>query len=168
MLQIIRLVLERLREAGLKLKPEKCNLFKTETKFLGHVISEKGITTDPEKIDAVKHWPTLTCAKDIHSFLGSSYYRRFIKSFAQIAKSLYQLINLKPKQFKWEQRHEEAFSTLKQQLTGNNILTYPNYTPPPGKFVVDTDSSDEAIGGVLSQYDSQGLLRPIAYGSKTL
>ena len=63
-------VLQRLRNAGLKLAPEKCFLFQKEVKYLGHVVSEEGITTDPEKIEAVKLWPRPTNAKELHSFIG--------------------------------------------------------------------------------------------------
>src|SRR5438093_2733235 len=152
MLQRLRSVFERLRMAGLKIKPGKCDLFKTDIKFLGHMVSETGIRTDLQKIEAVKNWPTPKVPKEIHSFLGlAAYYRKFIKNFAKIAQPLYALINLKNKDFSWTEIHERAFQELKKELTGDNPLAYPDYTPPVGKFILDTDASDTAIGATLSQ-----------------
>ena len=131
MMERLRLVFQRLREAGLKIKPEKCNLFQTNIKFLGHMVSEAGISTDPDKIEAVKNWPTPTTAKEIHSFLGlAAYYRKFIKNFAAIAQPLYQLINLKSKDFVWTEVHDIAFNSLKNHLISETLLAYPDYTPP--------------------------------------
>ena len=75
----LREVLSRLRAANLKLKPSKCFLFQETVKYLGHVVSERGIATDPDKVRAIKNWPTPTSVKDVRSFVGlASYYRRFI------------------------------------------------------------------------------------------
>jgi len=127
------------------------------------------IGIDPDKIEAVKNWPIPKKAKVLHSFLGlSAYYRKFIKNFAAIAQPLYQLINVLDKNFLWTEEHETAFNTLKKHLISDNILSYPDYTAPVGKFVLDTDASDKAIGATLSQYNKEGILKPIAYGSKAL
>ena len=79
----------RLKQHGLKLKGSKCEFFKTEVKYLGFVVSEEGIKTDPEKISVIKNWPELTNVKDLRKFLGfTSYYRRYIKDYAKIARPL--------------------------------------------------------------------------------
>ena len=164
----LRKVLTRLKKANLKIKPEKCKLCLKKIKFLGHEVSEQGISTDPEKIKVVENWKTPETSGEVHSFLGlAAYYRRFIKGFATIAHPLYQLINVKPKDFKWEEKHQNAFQKLKSELIGENILAFPNYKEPIGTLVLDTDASLVAIGGCLSQYQ-EGILRPIAYGSKSL
>jgi hypothetical protein len=130
MLERLRKVFTILQQAGLKIKPSKCKLFQTRIKFLGHMISEEGIQTDPDKIDAVRDWPTPKNAKEAHSFIGlAAYYRRFIKNFAQIAQPLYQLVNVPPKDFQWFPEHQHAFDKLKEQLTFPNLLAYPDYTP---------------------------------------
>ncbi|KAK3105091.1 hypothetical protein FSP39_017124 [Pinctada imbricata] len=82
----LEMVLTRLSEANLKLKPSKCLLFQKQVSFLGHIVSADGIQTDPKKIEAVKNWPTPKTQRHVKSFLGlASYYRRFIKGFAEIA-----------------------------------------------------------------------------------
>jgi len=84
------LVLERLRSAGLKLKPQKCALFQKSISFLGHVVTEEGIGTDPTKTEVVKRWPVPRSVREVLSFLGlASYYRRFVPNFASIAGPLH-------------------------------------------------------------------------------
>ena len=85
--------LNRLREHHLKLAPNKCHLFCTEVKFLGHVINATGITTDPDKICAVRNWEQPVTFRDLRRFMGFiSYYRRFVEHFASVAAPLYKLI----------------------------------------------------------------------------
>ena len=90
-------VLQRLRDANLKLQPAKCRLCKDEVNFLGHVVSAEGVATDPSNIIKVKEWPTPTDSREVQQFLGlATYYRRFIKGFAAIAKTLYRLTEMGP------------------------------------------------------------------------
>lgn len=80
-------VLTRLREFGLS--PEKCQFFKTSVRYLGHIVSEKGVETDPEKIVALTTWLKTTNIKELKSFLGfSGYYRHFIRDYAKIARPM--------------------------------------------------------------------------------
>ena len=89
----LRAVFEKLKAACLKLKPSKCDFFKKEINYLGHVVSEKGVSTDPKKIKAVTEWPQPTTVTEVRSFLGFvSYYRRFIPNFSKVAKPLNQLL----------------------------------------------------------------------------
>ena len=82
-------VCQRFRSVQLKLRPEKCQLFQREVHYLGHVVSQHGIATDPAKISAVKDWKTLRCTQEVKSFLGFvGYYRRFCPDFATIARPL--------------------------------------------------------------------------------
>jgi hypothetical protein len=157
-------ILSRLRLAGLKLKPEKCALFQKAVSFLGHVISEDGISTDPAKIKVVVDWPTPTCQKDVRSFLGlANYYRRFVKNFAKTAATLNAALK-RGGTFTWTAEMQESFDTLKSLLTSPPILAMPTDT---GEFVLDTDASDFAIGAVLSQRQD-GVERIVAYASRSL
>ena len=82
-------VLERIRKANLKLKPSKCELFKTEISYLGHIVSANGVATDPKKIRAVQEWAVPLYVTDVRGFLGfCNYYRRFIKDYTSLARSL--------------------------------------------------------------------------------
>ena len=112
----LSLVFDRLRAAGLKLAPKKYNLFKTEVTFLGHVVSSKGISTDPRKIQAVTDWPVPVNVKELRSFVGlCSYYRKFIRDFATIAEPLHRLTE-KNSKFEWTAECDSAFSRLKELL----------------------------------------------------
>ena len=89
----LKAVISKLRATGLKLKPTKCDLFKQQINYLGHVVSKEGVSTDPDKITAVTEWPQPTTVTEVRSFLGFvRYYRRFIPNFSKVAKPLDQLI----------------------------------------------------------------------------
>jgi len=86
-------VLQRLHEFGLKVKPSKCILFRTEIKFLGHLVSAAGVRPLPDKVSAITDWPTPRCLRDVRAFYGLiGYYRRFIEGFATIAEPLTRLM----------------------------------------------------------------------------
>lgn len=164
----LRSVFQHLRKANLKLKPEKCKLLKNRVKFLGHVVSHDGIETDPDKTEHVRDWPEPTNISELRSFLGlTTYYKRFVPNFAQIAEPLYSLTR-KGAVFQWASSQQTAFDQLKSCLTRAPILAYPDFRDSAGVFVLDTDASDVAIGGVLSQRQKDGSERVIAYGSRTL
>ena len=157
-------ILQRLIEAGLKLKPKKCFLFRKQVAFLGHVVSAEGVGTDPEKIKAVQEWRTPRDLTDVRSFLGlCSYYRKFVPHFSEIAKPLTRLTE-KGAPFLWGTEQEESWAQLKQKLLTAPILAYPD---PRLKFTVDCDASGYGIGAVLSQVQ-EGRERVIAYGSRSL
>ena len=157
-------VLSKLQEAGLKLKPRKCQLFKKEVEYLGHIVSASGIKTDPKKIQAVRDWPEPNNVTELRSFIGlCSYYRRFILGFANIAKPLHRLTS-KGEPFVWTCECSQAFEKLKNCLCEAPTLAHPDFTK---EFILDTDASDFAIGAVLSQV-FDGKERVIAYASKTL
>lgn len=160
----LQLVWQRLREANLKLKPSKSELFQTSVKYLGHVVSAEGLKCDPEKILAVKQWKPPSNVTEIRSFLGfASYYRKFIPQFATIASPLTALTK-KTTEFIWSDQCDEAFRSLITKLTEAPILTYPTTTD---EFVLDTDASNTGIGSVLSQIQN-GEEKVIAFASKTL
>ena len=110
-------IFSRLREAGLKLKPTKCDLMAEEVSFLGHVVGRNGIQCDPKKVEAVREWRVPTSVTEVKSFMGlSSYYRKFIKDFSKTAEPLNSLTK-KVQEFDWTDKCQMAFETLKAKLT---------------------------------------------------
>lgn len=157
-------VFERIQGAGLKLNLKKCELFRQEVKFLGHKITTEGVHTDEDKITAVKEWPAPKNIHELRSFLGlCTYYRRFVPNFANVASSLHNLTR-KNQVYHWKEEHEVAFQQLKKLLCEAPILTYPI---PESKFILDTDASNQGIGGVLSQ-EINGQEKVVAYFSKIM
>lgn len=157
-------IFEKLRTHNLKLQVDKCEFLRKEVAYLGHIISEKGVKPNPDKIQAILNIKTPKNQKDIKSFLGLvGYYRKFIPKFAHISKPLTKLLK-KDTPFNFDENCIQSFNTLKQSLTQEPILQYPNFNEP---FVLTTDASNEAIGSILSQ-GQIGKDLPISYFSKTL
>lgn len=174
-------VFSRLKQHGLKLKPSKCEFFKTSVSYLGHVVSQDGVETDPDKLKALTTWPVPQNVKQLRSFLGfTGYYRRFIKDYARLAKPLNDLLvghptnpgsdNQKKKKkrdkvpWQWGELQQSAFDTLKEKLSSPPVLAYADFKRP---FIVHTDASTEGLGAVLYQVQD-GLERVVAYASRGL
>ena len=156
--------MERLRQARLRLQPDKCEFLRYKVSHLGHITSEDRVKPDPKKIEAVSKFPRPKKAKNIKQFLGlAGYYRRFIPNFSKIAKSLTQLLK-KDITFKWLKNQENAFNNLKTALTTKPILQYPDFSK---SFNLMTNASGYAISGILSQ-GPIGKDLPIAYASRLL
>jgi hypothetical protein len=163
-------VFTKLRNCRLKLKLAKCDFFKEEVKYLGHIVSEKGVSTDPKKVSAVVEWNTPKTMKELKSFLGlASYYRRFMKGFSQIAKPLYDQTRgyekRKSQPLQWSTECDTAFKTLKEKLVTAPVLGYADFTKP---FILETDASLIGLGAILSQQTEEGGCRVISYASRTL
>jgi hypothetical protein len=153
-------VLQRLRDHQLYAKLSKCEFWLKEIKFLGHTISQDGISVDPEKVQEVMNWKPLTTVRQIRSFLGlAGYYRRFILDFSRIAKPMTELLK-KGVKYDWSHKCEDAFHTLRQHLTTAPVLAQPDNTKP---FEVYCDASGTGLGCVLMQDN-----RVIAYASRAL
>ena len=171
--QLARLckVFEKLLELGLKLKPSKCKFFKRRLEYLGHIVSEKGIETNPKKIEAIQKWPIPTNITETQSFLGlCNYYRKFIKDYVKIMKPLYKLISgenskKKSNEIEWTSECQFAFDLLKKLCTEAPVLAYADYTKT---FKVHTDASEEGLGVVLYQDQDDETTRVIAYASRSL
>ena len=164
LLERLSQVFSRLLEAGMKLKPKKCDLLKRSVAFLGHVIDGEGIHMDPEKIKVIWSWRTPKDVKDIRIFLGlTSYYRKYVPSYARLAGPMYDLTR-NDVEFVWTNNCEKAFKGLKEALVSEPILGYPT---PEDSFVLDTDACNNSIGAVLSQIQGEQEV-VICYGSRCL
>ena len=161
----LRAVFLRLRQAGLQLKVSKCLLLQKSVVFLGHRVSDQGVTCDQSKTETIRDWPRPQDKTEIKSFVGlANYYRKMVPNFSEIALPLTRLTKKKAK-FEWGPQEEEAFFKLKHCLSEPPILAFP--LEHGGSFVLDCDASSFAIGAVLSQYQENSE-RVIAYGSHTL
>ena len=121
---------------------------------MGHIIARDGIYVNPAKSEAVSKWPIPRRVKDVRSFIGlASYYRRFIPGFATVAAPLTQIYR-DPKNtlVEWTPERQKAFDTLKAALTSAPVLAYPGRSDP---FFLSTDASDDGIGAVLEQEQTQ-------------
>ena len=109
-------------------------------KYLGRIISAEGIQTDPDKTAVIHQWPAPTNLKEIRQFLGfASYYRRFIKNFANVAAPLYKLTE-KQTSWEWTSETNQAFHSLKHLLTSAPVLTFPRFDD---QFIVDQDGKNK-------------------------
>lgn len=162
-------VFERLHQHGLKLQPQKCHLFRREVKYLGHVVSKRGVATDPDKTAAVQNWPVPETVTQVRSFLNfAGYYRRFIPGFSRVAAPITALLQgtagVKKAAVQWSPKCQQAFDELKQALLQAPVLAYADFNLP---FLLYTDASLEGLGAVLSQVQG-GRERVIAYASRSL
>jgi transposase InsO family protein len=161
----VRTVLERLRDAGLQCDIKKCKFHASEVTYLGLIISRDGIKMDPKKVAAVEDWESPNGVRDVRAFLGfANFYRRFIRHFSKIVQPLVGLTKKNAK-FDWNDKCERAFNDLKYRFTTAPILAH---FDPDLECVVETDSSDHAQGGILSQYNKDGVLHPVAFFSRKL
>ncbi|VDI02506.1 Hypothetical predicted protein [Mytilus galloprovincialis] len=164
-LQHLDLIFQRLKQANLKLRPNKCDFAKSEILYLGHIISKEGIKVDTSKTKAVETFPIPNNQHDVRSFLGlCNYYRKFVKSYAKIASPLNRLLT-KDTPFKWTTDCQNAFETLKEALTSTPVLNFPNFNKP---FIVSCDASGSAIGYILSQIGDDEKEHVIGYGGRAL
>ena len=109
----------------MKAKFSKCHFWRSRVKFLGHIISESGISVDPSKIEAIQDWKRPESVTEIRSFLGlAGYYRRFIKDFSKIIVPLTSLTK-KGVKYIWSDKCENSFQKLKELLSDAPILVIP-------------------------------------------
>lgn len=190
----LRLVLRRMRQHGIKLRPKKCELFKRQVRYIGRMVSGDGVQIDPKDLEAVIHLKekepqTVGEVRALLGFLG--YYRSFIQDFSRQAKPLFELLQNPDESNKktglsksskgrnqaknsgqlpsktpvqWTPEHRAVIAKFVDILTNPPVLAYPDFDLP---FVLHTDASNEGLGAVLYQQQN-GKLRPVGYGSRTL
>lgn len=185
--QVLRRVLRALQHHGVKLKPEKCELFRKEVRYVGRLVSAEGVKMDPKDLEAVRALKDKTpqTVGDVRQLLGFlSYYRTYVQDFSRIAKPLYDLLQLKPSTspakpprgktrcnqqssrtpVEWNIQHQQILEQLVDRLTKPPVLAYPDFDRP---FTLHTDASQKGLGAVLYQ-NQDGKMRVIGYGLRTL
>ncbi|KAL1914164.1 uncharacterized protein VTP21DRAFT_10268 [Calcarisporiella thermophila] len=161
----LRMVLNSLQEHQLIANLKKCTFAQKQLEFVGHIISDQGISVDPGKVRAIREWTRPTSVHELRQFLGlASYYRRFIAGFAKIAAPLTNLLKGNNRDISWGPKEEIAFYTLKDALCSTPVLSPPDPSLP---YEVATDASDYAVGAVLTQDQGRGM-QPIAFESRKL
>ena len=157
-------VFQRIRDAGMKLKPRKCRLARDEVVFLGHKVNRSGIQPDPANVEKVKEWPRPEKAEDLKSFLGlTGYYSKFVPGYSDLVKPIREEAEKKG-QIEWSDELIESFECLKRRLTSPPILALPKFK---GCFKLATDASNSAVGAVLTE-TIDGEENVLAYASKVL
>ena len=174
-LERLETVFQRLRKCNLKLASKKCFFLQPRVKYVGFIVSEDGIATDPVKVEKVKNWPKPTCAEEVRQFVAfAGYYRRFIRNFSKVVRPLNEVMppqsqrkgsKTKNKEgFTWGREQQQAFETLKELMTSAPVLAYANFNE---QFELHIDASQQGLGAVLCQ-KQEGLTRVISFASRAL
>ena len=154
-------VFTALIDAGLRLKPSKCEFCKNRLEFLGHVVSSEGLEAQPRILRKIREFPTPVNEKSLRSFLGlANYYRAFIRGLGAMSVPLYELLT-KGAKFDWTAERNGAFLQIQRSLINPPLLIHPELR---GHFYVLTDSSDKACGAAIC-HKIDSIFRPILYYS---
>ena len=163
-LEKLQSVFRAFEKAGLRIKTKKCHICCKTVPYLGHLLSESGIQMDPQRIKAIVEMRPPSQKKEVQVFLGMiNYYRRFIPNLSRVEAPIRKLVSAT--HFTWPKEADVAFGVIKNLVCQNTILAYP---ARGAKLAVDTDASDDGLGAVISQIDSNGIEQPIAFASRTL
>lgn len=160
-IKAIKEIFDVLERKNLKIQMDKCNFLKKETEFLGHILTDKGMKPNPDKIKIIQKLELPRTERQIKSFLGiTGYYRKFIKDYAKVAQPITKYLKKGVKINIKDPTYVEAFEKLKNLISSHPILRFPNFEK---QFTLTTDASNYALGAVLSQ---EG--HPVCFASRTL
>lgn len=160
----VRSAIERLRDAGLTVNPEKITVASNHIQFLGHIFANHSISIHPDRTQPIDNFPVPKNIKQLSRFLGmTAFYARFIKDYAIISQPLNQL-KRKGVEFIFGPAQQKAFETLKAALVSSPILRMPDFSK---EFIVHTDASGTGIGSTLFQ-EHDGQVFPVCYSSRAL
>lgn len=163
-LQLLEQVLVLLQKANLKLNVKKCAFLKTSVNYLGHEITAGSVRPGLAKINCVSEYKRPRNVHEVRQFIGlTSYFRKFIRGFAEIALPLTKLTK-KDVSWLWGIEQENAFQTLKNKLVERPVL---GIYDSKAATELHTDASKLGLGGILMQRQSDNSLKPIAYFSRT-
>ena len=158
-------VFERLKQSNLTLNIDKCEFYKSELRFMGHILSKEGIKIDDAKVRAIKESSEPKNAQEVRSFLGLvNYCARFIPNLATVSEPL-RMLTRKSVPWKWESEQSTAFKELKDLLTSAKVMVY--YKPSAESRLM-VDASPYGLGAIFEQRQDNGEFRTVAYASRTL
>src|SRR6185436_846333 len=164
-IEAVRKIFERCRQYNFKLSAKKCSFYRKSVKFLGVILSEDGLSIDPNRIYTVQKYPRPKNHKELRSFIGLiTYNRGFIENCSKLVAPLTQLLKKSEETFRWTQEAEDSFIKLKEALTNAVKLAIPNNRLP---YIIETDCSRVASAWTLKQWQD-GVLRVISYGGRRL
>ena len=162
---VLKKVLMRLKNAGLKLRPQKMLIVKQNIEFLGLVFNKDSINIPTAKLESFKAMQSPKTPKKCKSIIAClSFYRNFLPHFAELSREIMELSTLEQKQFKWTNSHEEKLRYLIEQMCKNKTLYLPLHEKP---FFITASSTDMSASGTLSQLDSKGNHKIICATSRT-
>ncbi|UYV79768.1 K02A2.6-like [Cordylochernes scorpioides] len=164
-LKNLECVLQRIQEAGLKLRKDKCSFLAPSLEYLGHKIAKESLQPLPSKVEAIQAAPSPTNLTELRAFLGLlTYYSRFIPNMSSTLAPLYNLLK-KERKWKWESPEERAFKDVEEKLVHSTLLVH---FDPRKRQILSCDASGVGIGAVLSQVQGDNDIRPVAFASRTL
>jgi len=164
-LEHIDRVLSRLKECGATVKIAKTEFLKKEVKFLGYVLSDKGISMDPEKVSKIQNFPEPDNLKKLQGFLGlCNYYRAFQKNYSYLTGQFNHLLSSKSK-WTWGDKESGIFKEIKVKFLESIVLNHPDWKNP---FFINTDASDIGVAAILYQYNDVGEEKVVCFASRTL
>jgi hypothetical protein len=160
----LRKVLMQCRKFGISLNPSKSIFGVTEGKLLGHIVSDSGISIDPERIAAILNLPAPTSKKEVQSFMGViNFVHRFVPYFAVMVKPIHNLLK-QDHPFSWTDDVENAFEGIKKEIISEPVLVKLDFEK---EFMIYTNDTEEAVSVVLMQNDDQGNEKSMAYMSQS-
>ncbi|XP_065426955.1 uncharacterized protein LOC135976185 [Chrysemys picta bellii] len=163
----LEVVLSKLKEAGLTVKPSKCKIGAAKVPYLGHWVGGGKISPDPLKVEAIVKWPVPQTKRQVQSFIGlANYYRRFVVGFSDVVSPITDLCKKhQPNKVIWSEACQKGFNKVKALLSAKPVLASPDFEKP---FELCTDASDTGLGAVLMQTGEDSKKHPIAFLSKKL
>ena len=158
-------VLQRIQDAGMRVKQQKCAFLLPSVAYLGHVISAEGLRTSEAKVEAIVDAPHPKNLTELRSFLGMvNYYGKFLPNLATKLSPLYKLLR-QTSEWHWGPRQKKAFWHIKKLLKSNRVLTHFNDQLP---LILECDASPYGLGAVLSHQLLDGSEKPVGFASRTL
>ena len=160
----VQKILMKLHRAKLLSKLAKCRFKVPRVKFLGYVVGKEGVSTDPEKTQAVRDWNPPKTVKQLQAFLGFiNFYRKFIRGAAEKSLPLTELTK-KDQKWEWEDKHQRAFDELKEELLRAPLL---GYFDPTKRLIIKTNVSNHTTAVMIFQ-KNEGGLQPLGFMSKKM